>query len=138
MTQAFIFPDPMLAVLDVLRPALAASAAPEAQDVTVGTKAPLPRDLPPLLPFVLVRSDGAGVESRVVEAATIRVAVWHRSEALGLALAQRVRAILLAHRGETIVSVTPLTGPIPTSDPDSGAPLTYLTLSVRTRPTETL
>lgn len=137
--SAFAFADPMTAVLAVLRADLAADASDEAAGATLGNRTPLQGGAPaPTLPYVLVRSDGARIEDRVVEVATVRVAVWHRDEFLGLALAQRCRAYLLRHVGATIRSVSPLSGPVPTLDPDTGAPLSYFTVSVRTRPTITL
>lgn len=138
--NGFVFPDPMLAVVEILRDSLGASVRPEAEGATVGTRVPFASDgYTPDLPYLLVRSEGARVDSRVVERVTIRVAVWHRSEALGLALAQLARAYLVSYPGDSNVrGIAPLTGPLPTSDPESGSPLCYFTLSVRTRPTLTI
>lgn len=126
---AVVFPDPMLSVLDVVRPAHAT--------VTFGTKIPSnfdPSTAPS--PYCLIRPDFTTTTYPVVENVTIRVSVWATSEASGLALAQRIRATLLTYAGgASIRSIRALTGPLPTLDPDSGAPMSTFTVAVRLRPT---
>lgn len=130
MKPAVIFPDPMLAALTVLRSAHF--------DVTFGTRLPddFAPDDKPQLPYAVVRVDNVSTRYPVVEQATVRVSVWHNDDAAGLALAQRLRATLLAYPGDTDVrSFAVLTGPVPTSDPESGDPLSYFTVAARLRPT---
>jgi hypothetical protein len=129
-----IFPDPVLLVIAALRADLAADTSPEAASATVGRKAP-GEGFTPAAPYVQVSHDGSTVSLGVTEETSVRVAVYHRSDALGLALVQRCRALLLDHRAPLLRSITPGPGPFQTEDPDSGGPLSYLTLSVRTRPT---
>lgn len=120
------FPDPMLATLDVLRPALPA--------IRFGTVTPEEMPEPPL-PYVMVRLDGSFISDLVVKTATIRISVWHRTEAECLDLAGTVEAVLLGYPGgEAVRSIGPLTGAFPTTDPDTGNPLSSFTVAVRLRP----
>lgn len=135
MKPLVTFPDPMLAVLEILRDRLPAT---EAAALNLGTI--LPEDHAegafPGLPYAAVRLDATAPGYPVTETATIRVAIWAASEAKGLRLAQVVRAVLAAYEGGPKVrSLSPLTGPYPSSDPESGAPLSYLTVAARLRPT---
>lgn len=135
MTESFAFPDAMAEVASILRDVLTDSENDEAEGATVGTSIPWTRgNGAPELPYVLVRHDGARIQQRVVENVTIRVAVYHRTEYLGHALAQLCRRILVEHSGGAVRGIRPLTGPFMTSDPDSGSPLSFFTISVRTRP----
>lgn len=134
MKQAFTFPDAQLAVVTLLRAKLDTLAVGEG--ATVGTKLPSDKSLDkPSLPYVMVRLDGSTLDKYIDEEATIRISVWHKTEALGLALAQAARAVLLAYEGGSEIRVIkPLTGAIPTSDPESGESLTSFTLAVKLRP----
>lgn len=136
MKQAIVFPDAMLATVTVLRTRLATLSQTYAAGVTVGTKVPADKSLNKThLPYILVRLDGSTLRQQVDEEATVRISVWHTTEAKGLALAQACRALLLSYGGGTDIRViTPLTGPIPTSDPESGDPLSSFTVAVRLRP----
>jgi hypothetical protein len=121
------FPDAMLAVLNILRAAMPAIRFGSVQQHETTDKP---------TPYVMVRLDGSTVIYPVVETATIRVSVWHSTEADGLALGQRVRAVLCGYPGGSEVrSIAPLTGSIPTTDPDTGLPLSSFTVAVRLRPT---
>ena len=134
MKPMIIFPDAMLAVVETLRDRL--EMIDQGTGVTVGTKIPFDRSLDKSnLPYVLVRLDGSTLSRQVDEAATVRVSVWHSTEAKGLALAQACRALLLSYEGGAKIRViTPLTGAIPSSDPESGDPLSSFTVAVRLRP----
>ena len=131
MTRPLVtFPDARMTTLAVLR------ASDRLTGVEFGTK---PYDVeaadPPALPYAAVALDGARGQWPVVQVATIRVSVWHETEAEGEALAALVRAVLLAYSGDTDVrSFGELTGPIPTTDPDSGGPLSFFTVAARLRP----
>lgn len=128
-----VFADARLAALEVLR----ANASAVAPGVTFGTRQPdVAGNGGPALPYVLVGHDAAYGTSRTGETAVVRLAVWARSESSALSIAQRARAVLLAYRGGIKArGFRPLTGPIPTTDPDSGTPLAYLTVAARLRPT---
>lgn len=132
MSAPIIFPDVMLWATTFLRSALAARAEDVAQDVTVGTV--FPRDGE--IPFVMVRQDGQTIAQRLDATATVRVTVWHASEARALALAGICHALISAHPGDADVRlVSPVSGPFPASDPDNGNPLATFTVAVRLRPT---
>lgn len=137
MKPAIIFPDAMLAVVEVLRDKLDHVDQAYAQGVTVGTRVPNDKSIDaPSLPYVMVRLDGSSLTQRVDEEALIRIAVWHTSESKGISLAQAARAVLLAYEGgQKIRVINPLTGPVPTSDPESGEPLSSFTVAVKLRPT---
>lgn len=137
MKPTLIFPDAMLAVIEVLRDKLADVDASYAQGFKVGTKVPNDKSLDaPSLPYILVRLDGSTLTQQVNEEASIRISVWHKTEAKGLALAQAARAVLLSYEGGAKIRViNPLTGVIPTSDPESGEPLSSFTVAAKLRPT---
>ncbi len=136
MRPAVTFPDPMLAVLEILRDRLPAT---EAAPLSLGTLTPeeFAEGAFPGKPYAMVRLDAADPALYPVsEVASIRVGIWADSEAKGLRFAQVVRAVLLAYEGGSKVrSVGALTGPFPTEDPDDGTPLSYFTVAARLRPT---
>lgn len=134
MKPMIIFPDAMLAVVETLRDRL--EMIEQGAGVKVGTKVPFDRSLDKSnLPYVLVRLDGSTLSRQVDESATVRVSIWHTTEAKGLALAQACRALLLSYEGGAKIRViTPLTGATPSSDPESGDPLSSFTVAVRLRP----
>lgn len=124
---AVTFPDAMLAVLNIIRPVM--------PTVRFGTA--LFQDTPDKpVPYVMVRLDGSATSYPVVETATIRLSVWHKTEAEALALAQQLRGVLCGYPGGSHVrSIAPLAGAIPTLDPDNGLPLSSFTVAARLRPT---
>jgi hypothetical protein len=121
-----VFPDPMLAVLEVLRPTM--------PTVTFGTLLPEEMATTPV-PYVMVRLDGSFSRLRVEKTATVRISVWHSTESAGLSLAETIEGVLCGYPGGSKVrAVTPLTGAFPTNDPDTGSPLSSFTVAVRLRP----
>lgn len=126
------FSDPRLAVLTILREAL-----PAYSPARLGTKTPdeLGEHYPGA-PYALVAHDGTSTPNPGVERAIVRVGVYGETDAAGYALAQTIRALLLAYEGGPLVrSITPLSGPIPTTDPDApGTPLAYFSVFVGLRP----
>lgn len=126
------FPDPLSATLDVLRARVPALAA----GVTFGTLRPeVKKDGGPRLPYVCLSVDTVTGQYPVVSSAVVRVAVWGTSDAKGLDLARVCHAVLRAYEGDSKVrSFGQGTDPIPTSDPDSGSPLSYFTVSARLKP----
>lgn len=125
------FPDPRRAVRDLLRSLLAARTEPYALGATVSTKAPTSSAS---LPFVQVKSDGRFRDSRLNGRATVRVLVWHRDEGLGEDLAGLAESLLLDSSSPEIRGFSPISGPIPTEDPDTGAPLSFFTITARLKP----
>lgn len=128
------FPDPQLAVRDLLRTVLADRPEPSAAGVTVST-----RDLPGAdearsLPYVQVRSDGSYRDARLNGRATIRVSVWHRDEGRAQDLALLCEALLLSASSADVRGSTSVSGPIPTGDDETGLPLSFLTITARLRP----
>ncbi|RLK22640.1 hypothetical protein DER29_0478 [Micromonospora sp. M71_S20] len=115
-----------LAVVRALRP-----------DATFGTLRleDFPEGDVPALPYGLVAADGTFVRQRVTASATVRVAVWAETDAAGYDLADDLHASLLAYvGGPQVVSFRPMTGPLPTTDPDTGRPMTFFTVRARLRP----
>ena len=136
MKPTIIFRDAMLAVIEVLKSKLDTVSSEYVTTYTIGTRVPGDKSLDKsTLPYILVRLDGSSLSKVVDEEATIRVAVWHSSEAKGLQLAQVIRALLLSYEGDSkIRAIQSLTGTVPASDPESGDPLSSFTVAVRLRP----
>lgn len=132
--SAIAFPDPQRAVRDLLRTLLAGRSEPVASGATVSTKPP--SGTSPTLPYVQVRSDGRFRDSRLNGRASVRIIVWHKDEGLGEELAGLCEALLLASTSAEIRGFSPLTGPMPTGDPDTGAPMSYFTITARLRPVQ--
>jgi hypothetical protein len=129
------FPDPVPLVRDALRALLGASTAPEAAGAVVSTKAPKLTTGVPAPPHLQVVSDGRFRNARLDGRATIRVVVWHRDVGLAEALAELAQAAVLGSRLPGIRSVTPGTGPFPSTDPDvEDQPISYFTVTVRVPP----
>ncbi|CCQ44667.1 putative uncharacterized protein [Pseudarthrobacter siccitolerans] len=129
--MAVVFPDPRRAVRDLLKGLLAARSEPYALGVTVSTKAPTSSSS---LPFVQVKSDGRFRDSRLNGRATVRVLVYHRDEGLGEDLAALAEALLLESSSPQVRGFSPISGPLPTEDPDTGAPLSFFTITARLTP----
>jgi len=130
-----MFPDPRLGVRDLLRELLAGRTEPYARDVEVSTRGPSSRsDETGGRPYVRVVSDGRFRNSRLNGRATVRVIVWHRDDGAAEALAALCEALLLAAHGHGVRGFSPLVGPRPTGDPDTGAPMSYFTVTARLTP----
>ena len=134
MDTPITFPDPQRAARDLLRELLADRLEPSALGATVSTKSLPGSDDARPLPYVQVRSDGRFRDSRLNGRATIRVVVWHRDEGLAEDLAGLCEALLLAGSSAAIRAFSPVTGPIPVGDPETGLPMSFLTLTARLRP----
>lgn len=128
------YADPITETIRIVRAGLTANAL----TATVGARIPFTRSLDsPSLPYVLVRVDAASSADRFAtdERSTVRVAVWGTDEESAYLLARQVRAILLAASGDAkIRAFTPLAGVVPTSDPESGTPLSSFTVAALMRP----
>jgi hypothetical protein len=131
-----LFPDPQLAVRDLLRVLLAERTEPAALDAVVSTKAPPGSDGTRVLPHIQVRTDGRFRSARLNGRATVRVSVWHRDEGLGESLASLLEGLLLASSSGEIRGFSPVSGSIPTSDPDTGEPLSFFTITARLTPVQ--
>ena len=133
MKPLVTFPDPLVAALGVLRPALAARAEPYASTARVSHKLPA-RTSSTAGADVLVASDGATGTYPVNERALVRVTVWHSDPNTAYLLASLCRALLVTHQGSAIRSAQPVSGPIPTVDPESATPLASVVVAAHLRP----
>lgn len=126
MKPLAVAPDAERVVVDYLTTALAARG----QDVTVGVNVPATWE-PGTKAHVQVGHDGTpSVQYPIMASASVRVTAWHASTSTAKALAGLCHGLLLSHPGSADVgSVRPLTGVLPTRDPDTGAQLA--TVSVR-------
>lgn len=133
MKPAVVFPDPLIATLDVLR----AGVPTHVPGATFGTVPPsAQRSDDASAPYAFVDLDAVTGQYPVHMSATVRVVAYAATPAQTLALAQVCRAILLSHPGDAAArSFGELTGPIPTTDPDTDAPVAFFTVAARLRPT---
>lgn len=131
-----VFPDAQLLVRNLLRTLLAGRSEAEAQGVFVTTKSIPGSDENPSLPYVQVRTDQSFRSQTVDGRSTIRVVVWHKDEGLGIRLASLIEGLLLSDAGTTsqIRGFTSIAGVIPTEDPDTNDPMSYITLTARLKP----
>lgn len=134
MDTAVVFPDPQLAVRDLLRSLLAGRQEPEALGAVVSTKNPPGADEARALPYIQVRSDGRFRDSRLNGRATVRVLVYHRDVGLGEALASLCEGLLLAATSAAVRGCSSVAGPLPTSDPETGLPFSFFTITARLKP----
>lgn len=134
MNPAIAFPDAQRAVRDLLRVLLASRTETYATGATVSTKGLPGADGTRPLPYVQVRSDGKFRNSRLDGRATVRVLVYHRDEGLAEELAALCEALLLSASSADVRGSTPVTGPIPTGDSETGLPLSFFTITARLRP----
>jgi hypothetical protein len=128
-----LFSDPRAELRDFLRAALADREEPFASGVTVSTKT-LPVGVGSARPYVRVSVDARGRDLRLNAYASVRVQVWHSDEGHCAALADLCEALLLTARTATVRAVSPGTRLGPVEDPDTGEPLSALTVTVRLRP----
>lgn len=130
------FADSQLATVELLRTLIAADGTATTAGAIVGTRTPQGKaETPRTAPYIMVRLAGSRLDSIIESADTLRVSVWAATEAKGLALAQWCRNRLIAYAGDVeIRGFQPLVGPIPTDDPESGAPLSFFTITARLRP----
>jgi hypothetical protein len=136
MSDAVVFADPRRAVRDLLTALLEPRLEPYVLGVRVSAK-PLPgADEARALPYVQVRSDGRFRDSRLDGRATVRLLVWHEDEGAGEDLAALCEALLLSSSSASVRGCTPGTGPLPSVDPATDAPLSSLTLTVRLHPAD--
>lgn len=129
--MAVTFPDAQRATRDLLRALLAGRLEPFATGAKVEVKPPAPDAS---LPYIQVISDGKFRDARLNGRASVRVVVWHKDVGLGEELASFCEALLLDSHSAEIRGFSPLTGSIPTGDPDTGAPMSYFTLTARLNP----
>lgn len=131
-----VFPDAQLLVRNLLRTLLADAPEDYAEGVTVSTKSIPGSDENPVLPYVQVRTDQSFRSQTVNGRSTIRVVVWHKDEGKGIALANLIEGLLLSDAGITsqIRGFTSIAGVIPTEDPDTNDPMSYITLTARLKP----
>jgi hypothetical protein len=136
MRPAIRWPDGRYGVRDLLREFLATREEPEAAGVTVSTRSYPGSDADPLLPYVRLRTDQTFRSARLDGRETVRVQVFHRDETQAQDLALLVEAFLLspAARNAEVRGITSIHGPIPIDDSSANAPESFLTVTVRLRP----
>lgn len=128
-----VYPDARVAALGVLEDELANYDDAFVDGVKVGRKLPPDWTLAAATPFVQGHIDAAFAELFVVERQTVRITVWHRSEADAYALAQLCRGILLDHSGPVLRHARRLNGPIPATDATNNAPIAFFTVEATVR-----
>jgi hypothetical protein len=121
-----LFADVEQLLVEHLRTALAASAAPYAAGAQVGTVVPDPR--PDV--FVLVRRVGGLSPRFAVDEPRVDLQDWHRTDVEAHDLMQLLRGLLQQARGVgAIRSVRENSGPLPVPD-DDGTPRYVCTLDL--------
>jgi len=125
-----VAPDTERIVVDLLTAALAVRG----QDVTVGVVIP-DTWTTAMKPHVQVALDGTpDVRYPHSSAATIRVTAWATATTTAKALAELCQGLLLSYPGGSdVASIRPLTGVLPTRDPDTNAQLASITVRVNVR-----
>lgn len=129
------FPDPILETLAVLRAELPGYV--ETADVSCGSLQVEEATADPStsLPYLGVFLDGDDTRYPVTSSALLRLTVWAGEDWRALEIGKVARAILRDHAGSKVRSYgDPSTGPLPSTDPDSGQPLTTQTLTARLKP----
>jgi hypothetical protein len=104
---------------------------------TVGIAVPADWDKAESPPHLQVAWDGTlTASSRLIATATIRVCAWAGSATAAKAAALDAHARLCAHRGgHSINLIRPGVGPVPVTDPDTGADLAWFTVRATVRST---
>lgn len=128
------FPDPRLATRDLLRALLTLRNESYAQSATVSTRGLPGADEARSLPYIQVRSDGRFRDSKLNGRATIRILVWHNDAGLAESLASLCEALLLSNNSASLRGFSPVSGPMPVADPETGLPFSYFTITARLRP----
>lgn len=123
-------PDAERVTIDYLTTALAARG----QDVTCGVTIPTTW-ASGTKPHVQVGHDGTPeVTYPILWRCSVRVTCWASTTTAAKALAALAHGLLLSHPGSPEVgSVRPLTGVLPTRDPDTGAQLASVSVQVNLR-----
>lgn len=137
MSKALVvFEDAQAAGASVLRAALAGRGEDYTAGVTVGTRVPEDRapELPHL-PYVLVAKDSDAPHPSMANArCTLRITIWHENADAAHDLAMLCQGLLVVHSGPIIRSVRPGLGPLATTDPPTGLPLSTCTVLANVRP----
>lgn len=131
MSAVAVFPDAAAAALDVLHTAFThlGTAAGVGLNLPAGWK-------PTSTPFVRCQIDAAFDDYVIVtERQTVRGVVYHHDGSEAFELAQLARGILVAHSGDVLRRVRPLTGPFPAIDDVTTAPIASFTVEALVRST---
>lgn len=128
------FADPILETLKVLRAELPGFV--ETADVDAGSVQVEDANAAGVtLPYLMVALDDDDTRYPVTSSALLRLTVWAGEDWRALEISKIARAVLRDHRGATVRSYgDPATGPIPSTDPDSGQPLATQTITARLKP----
>lgn len=132
-SDLYVFGDPLLGTLAVLR----AADAPSAPSLTWGTLIPNTAGLgDPALPYGLVASDGEQSKTLADTTALVRVTIWAATPAEARRLAGWARALLLASNGDgaNVRHYGRSTGLLPTTDPSGHYPVCSFTVAARLLP----
>lgn len=131
MPTPVLFPDVVLLAVNYLRDRLVGA--------TVTAKVQL---VPPAVPTVVVRRAGGVAHDRVIDRARVDVQVWGVDEFATAAMAQRVRALLLAAEGYAgagvqVYRAVDFLGPQAVPDKQTAQPRYLLTVTWSVRGYET-
>lgn len=137
MRPPIAWPDGRYSVRDLLRTFLATREEPEAAGATVSVKSYPGSDADPVLPYVRVRTDQSFRSSSLDGRETVRIQVLHRDDTQAHDLAALVESFLLSPlaRSAEVRGITSIHGPLAVDDADTGAPASFITVTVRLRPT---
>lgn len=126
-----LFPDPQLATRDLLRVLL----AERVNTSHISTRDAPTDDNEAPRPWVRVRSGSPQRYARVSAVANVRITVYAADEGEAIALASLIEALLLAEAtSEDLKGFGPVSGPVSSTDPDTGEPFALVTVAARLRP----
>lgn len=138
MDTPVLFPDGRLVIQDRLRALLVgrsepcvAGLLPEHINVL---QFPTNDSAQPPVPYIQVKSDGSGRSPDLNGHMTIRLLCYGANDGLTTALANLAEALILADHAGDLRGCSPQQSAFPTTDPDSGRPMAYLTFTARLRP----
>jgi len=125
-------PDAEHLAIDYLTTALAARG----EDVTVGVNIPATWTTTTKSHVQVMLIGTPEVEYPILARASVGVTCWNSSTTTAKALAALCMGLLCSHPGgDGVASIRPLTGVLPTRDPDSGAQLAAISVRVNLRMT---
>jgi hypothetical protein len=134
--MSVVYGDAAATIANDLRDDLAGRAESYAQDVHVGTRTPtdrVPTEGP--TPLVVVSQDGPGVIQRGANArSTIRISVWHATDDDAFDLAGLCQGLVISYAGPVVRSVLPGLSPVRATDPDTGEPMAWCTVTANAAP----
>lgn len=127
-----VFGDAQAEVANALR----ADLATRETDADVGTRTPTDRDphASPR-PLVVVAQDGPGtVQARANNRVTLRISAWAATDDDAFDLAMLAWALVTTYAGPVVRSVLPGLSPARATDPDTGEPMAWCTVTANIKP----